>query len=113
MSTDSASGNLASWFSVAGLSSLSPPPHLPSAAAAAGVAITERRTSIDQFSSVMPTQRRTVGHSGRDGSDQMLDGLDRRPPVLNAQDRRGVTSLAIRPTPVDAVASASNNIHNE
>jgi len=107
MSTDSASDNLASWFSVAGLSSLSPPQHLPSAAAAAGVTITERRTSMDQFSSAMPTQRRTVGDSGRGGSDQLLDGLDRRPTVLNAEDRRGVTSSAIRPTAVDAVASAS------
>ena len=114
MATDtSCSGNLASWFSAAGLSSLSPPPHLPSAAAAAAVTVTERRPSTDQYCSVMLTQRRTVSDSGRGGGDQMLAGLDRRPTVLHTEDRRGtVTSSAIRPTAVDAVASASKYIQS-
>jgi len=106
--SDSSTSNLASWFSVAGLSSLSPPPHLPSVAAA----VTAARTSImplDQYTRVMSTKRRTVGDNGHSGGDQLSVGLARRPVVLYTDDRRDVRSSTTCPSVINALATASNN----
>ena len=105
MTSESAASSFASWFNVAGLSSLSPP--LPPAAAAVAAGRTSM-LSVDRCTRVMSTERPTGGDGSHGGADQLMVGLTRRPSVLYTDDQRDLISSTLRPTAVEAAAVSSN-----
>lgn len=106
MASDS-SANLASWWDIAGLNPLSSLPRLPPAAAAAAATGRTSSLSEDQRVRATPSELRTVHAENGHGGDELMLEPNRR---STTDDLHSVSPVQIRPTDMDAIVAAGNNL---